>query len=221
MATSDRPETKKTRGKASHGDGVPAGDVETPPVDPRRDPKTGRILPGHTINAGGIPAKALELRRLALANAPAALERAIEWVSSEDEETAERGIRIVLERALGKNVSAKDLPADAAPLPDLDVSPAKLVELATRALARNLQRLEQRAASGEPLTSDESAQLAESARALAVIAKEDREQSKADDLAKMPPEQLSALVLSMLSVEALQKELAARLAAPSQGEAKP
>jgi hypothetical protein len=215
MAKSERPKTAKRSGKGRGGKHplALAGEVPEHPVDPRRD-ALGRIKAGNTINPGGIPALALELRKLALANAEDALRLAIEWMHSKDEDTAERGLRIVLERALGKDGRVKDLPVDAAALPELDTSPAGLLGLSTRALARVLQHLERRAASGEALSPEETSQLTDAARMLGALAKEEREQQKTGPERNLPSDVLLQRLLPMLPDSVLRQEMARRDAAP-------
>jgi len=217
MAKSARPKTAMKSGKRRGATPPPASAAaageETPPHpdDARRD-ILGRIRQGNTINPGGIPAKALELRRLALANAEAGLLKAIEWMHSADAETAERGLRIVLERALGKDGRFKDLPVDMAALPELDTSPAGLLALSTRTLARLLQHLERRAASGEALSAEETGQLTDAARLVATVAKEEREQRKNGPEKSLPSDVLMRRLLPLIPESVLREEMARRTA---------
>jgi hypothetical protein len=137
-------------------------------------------LPGTTLNPGGIPSKALELRKLALESADKALRKAIAFLDHPNPEVQEMGVRHVLNRALGKDGTNRDLPGDAPPAGEVDTSPAGLLALATKALGHVLAHWTARAAAGQLVDGDVEL-VADAARTLQALAREEREQNKGGD----------------------------------------
>jgi hypothetical protein len=72
---------------------------------PKRDAR-GRLLPGFTANPSGRPAIIKEVRELARAHVPAAIERLAELVNSPNETIALAAIDQLLNRVYGKPVQA-------------------------------------------------------------------------------------------------------------------
>lgn len=182
---------------------------ETNGNGPPRDAK-GRVLPGGgSLNPGGVPRAALELRRLALTRAEDAMRRAFEMVEDPDPQVAEIGIRIVLGRALGKESAPAELPDDTPAVGNVDTSPAGLVQLSKQGLAVGLAHLNAKAAAGT-ITSAETNTLVDLSRALSILAKEERELTKEGPGANLPDDALADAVLSKLPTEKIAAHLAAR-----------
>jgi hypothetical protein len=74
---------------------------------PKRDTR-GRLLPGFTANPSGRPAIIKEVRELARAHVPAAIERLAKLVNSPNETIALAAIDQLLNRVYGKPVQAID-----------------------------------------------------------------------------------------------------------------
>lgn len=203
---------KKPQSRAAEAPRSDAVDPATTPHpdDPRRN-LLGQLLPGNTANPGGIPKQALELRQLALKHADKALQRAIAWLDDADPYVQEMGVRHLLNRALGKDGTLRDLPTEAPPPADVDTSPSGLLSLATRALARVLQHMDAQAASGQPMTEAQVEQVAEASRTLVALEKERRELDKADPASKLPTEELRKQALAAMSEDELREELRRRL----------
>lgn len=179
------------------------------PADPRRD-EHGRILPGHTLNPGGVPKEALRLRKVALESAGEALEIAAEMMRSDNPLAQNFGITHILNRALGRDGPASDLPDDETEIPEnLDTSPASLHAMATRGLARSLLHLEARAKS-RVLSPGEIELQAEAAKALSTLLKEERELEKAGASGKLSDADLRREVLKSVPLEELQAAITER-----------
>lgn len=176
---------------------------------PPRDAR-GRVLPGGgSLNPGGVPKAALELRRLALQSAERAMARAVEMVEDPEPEVAAIGIRIILGRALGRESAPAELPDDSAPVGEVDTSPAGLLDLSKRGLAVGLAHLNAKAEAGQ-ITSAETNTLVDLARALAILAKEEREIGKEGAGANLPDDALAEAVLGKLPLERIAAHLEAR-----------
>lgn len=181
---------------------------KTPEVP--RDEK-GRILPGFSGNPGGIPAKALEARRLALESMAKVMERAKEAIEQDDDREHLRwGADFIADRGLGRRGKGAELPDEVAPEIPTDTSPAAMLTLAKRGLARVLSHLERRAASGHPLSDSEVSILTEASRTLSTLANEEREQQKAGVAGSMTDAELREAVLAAMPTEAIEAALAAR-----------
>jgi hypothetical protein len=74
---------------------------------PTRRPD-GTMLPGHTANPSGRPRVVAELRDLARAHTPEAMQRLVELMQSKNEQTALAAVRELLDRGFGKPVQAID-----------------------------------------------------------------------------------------------------------------
>jgi hypothetical protein len=68
----------------------------------------GTMLPGHTANPSGRPRVVAELRDLARAHTPEAMQRLIELMRSKNEQTAMAAVRELLDRGFGKPMQAID-----------------------------------------------------------------------------------------------------------------
>jgi hypothetical protein len=180
----------------------------TAPDAPPRDTSGRWLAGGPSPNPGGIPKRALELRRLALEHAPEALARAIAMMSHYDAEVADIGITHVLNRALGRPSAPAELPEDEAPSTPVDTTPNGLLTLSMAALGRVLANLHGRADAGHPLSQAEVETLASAARTLSVLAKEERELQKAGPGAALSDEALVDAVLKALPLEKLRAALA-------------
>lgn len=174
-----------------------------------RDTK-GRIVSG-SLNPGGVPKAALELRKLALGNAERALERARELMENENPVAANFGITHILNRSLGKDGSAADLPDDEVELPDeIPTSPAELHTLAMRGLARSLLLLEK-----QRILSPAQIELqAEAAKALSTLLGEERELVKSGPGGNLSDEKLLEEILGSVPLDRLKSVLVKRLRAP-------
>ena len=205
---------KKPQNRNAEG---PKGGAQAEPQPERR--QDGTFAPGTSGNPGGIPAKALELRKLALESSEKALKLAISWLDNKDPAIQEMGVRHVLNRALGKDGTVRDLPVDAPPLSDVDTSPAGLLALATKALGHVLAHWTARAAAGQ-LADGDVERLADAARTLQVLAREEREQNKGgDDTSGLSDAELLARLmpaLERLPLPGLEALVAKRKATPPQ-----
>lgn len=178
--------------------------------DVQRDEK-GRLKPGTaSLNPGGVPKRALELRRIALDKAETWLQRLDDLTNNDDPMVAVLALKTAIPRALGKEAAPSEMPDDM-PLPEAtDSSPKSLLSRSLALLERSIARFEALAAAGTPLTESQLAQLGEHARTLATLAKEERELAKAGAGADLPDEKLAEEVIARVPVETLQAVLAKR-----------
>lgn len=176
----------------------------------KRDPATGRLLPGGgSLNPGGLPARVLELRRLALSRCTDAMERAFALMGADDERVALEAVRVVLARGLGREGKAVDLP-------DLEVAAAgpsttaDMLDAAREALGLLVQRLTARVKGGLG-TAEEAEQLGNLVQVLTAVAKQEREAEKAGEEAQLTTDELVDRALAALPAERLRVALEAAL----------
>lgn len=178
--------------------------------DVKRDPKGRVVAGGGSLNPGGVPKRALEMRLAALNLVPRAMERLKEMLDSKDPEDYRFAIHELNARGLGKHAPPAELPDDVQPLPAGDASPQALLGRTCSMYANVLGRLEAKAAAGAPMSEAEIASMREMAQTLATLAREEREIAKAGPGADLTDEALVAKVLGAVPLEKLQAALEAR-----------
>lgn len=177
----------------------------------KRD-KKGRIVAGSgSLNPGGVPRAALELRMLALEDCGEALAQARKMMRSKDPIAKNFGITHIFQRGLGKAGSAAELPEGIEMPKDIPTSPAELHSLAMRGLAQSLIAIERRG-QGHVLSSTEIELQASAAQTLSTLLREDRELGKRGPGSALSDKDLAKEVLGGVPDDQLEAELARRRA---------
>lgn len=167
-----------------------------------RDPE-GRFKKGHSGNPGGMSRAALEARK-AFAEDLANAQRVVRGMLKDKNPWARLAAsQVVFDRALGKTVTAAELPSDSKLPSPSEASPPALLARAYALFERSIASAEQQVADGLPLSEAQRAALREDAHTLATLAKEERELSKHAPGADLSDEKLLDAVLEKVPAEKL------------------
>lgn len=201
--------------RKSQAEGPQSPSTVPPPDVPRDD--YGRLLGGGgSLNPGGLPKAVAEARKAALWWVPKAIAKAGALLDHANPFVVIAAIDTITKRGLGKDVPASQLPDLSEPPPPMapGTSAPDILDRLKGLMDRNLARLERQLEDGIPIPEESMTALTEHAKALQIIAAEERELAKKSKGAQLTDLQLIEEVLQAVPFEQLQAAWSRRQTEP-------